>query len=191
VLEVIFVLERGSKRARVRQYAWGTVDVEDEAHSDFIALRNMIIKTNLNDLRDVTHNIHYENYRYRKLSSFNTNESKNGKTLQTPSLNKNLLSQIDDERVETETRLDKMSRDMENVYQSKVEEKLQKLEENKQNLLKTQETYRSNIQQEEEKLEQKRQEFDRSRRQWEETLHKPGFHDQNPSISKPTKKGLF
>jgi hypothetical protein len=45
-----------------------------------------------------------------------------------------LLSQIEDERIETEARLDKMSRDMENVYQSKVEEKLEKLEENKQNV---------------------------------------------------------
>jgi hypothetical protein len=36
--------------------------------------------------------------------------------------------------METETRLDKMSREMENVYQTKVEEKLQKLEENKQNV---------------------------------------------------------
>ena len=36
--------------------------------------------------------------------------------------------------METEQRLDKMSREMENVYQTKVEEKLQKLEENKQNV---------------------------------------------------------
>ena len=62
--------------------------VEDEAHSDFIALRNMIIRTNLNDLRDVTHNIHYENYRYKKLSSFHASDSKNGKTLQTSLINK-------------------------------------------------------------------------------------------------------
>ncbi|UJR28402.1 hypothetical protein I4U23_009643 [Adineta vaga] len=47
-----FVLERETKRSRVRQYAWGTVNVEDEVHSDFIALRSMIIRTNLNDLRD-------------------------------------------------------------------------------------------------------------------------------------------
>jgi len=114
---------------------------------------------------------------------------------------RNLLSQIEDERMETEARLDKMSRDMENVYQSKVEEKLQKLEENKQNvnlffiggnyftssffskLLKTQETYQSNIQHEEEKLAQKRQEFERSRRLWEENINKPGFPDQHSSIS--------
>jgi len=55
----------------------------------------MIIKTNLNDLRDVTHNIHYESYRYKKLSSFNGNESKNGKTFQTPSLNKFVFQIID------------------------------------------------------------------------------------------------
>jgi septin 7 len=94
----------------------------------------MIIKTHLNDLHDVTHNIHYENYRYKKLSSFNTNETKSGKTSQTPAINKNLLSQLEDEKMEMEHRLEKMSRDMENVYQAKVEEKLQKLEENKQNV---------------------------------------------------------
>jgi septin 7 len=99
-----FILEKGTKRTRVRQYAWGTVDgkiflshlsnrnsfnlVEDEVHSDFIALRSMLIRTNLNDLRDVTHNIHYENYRYKKLSSYNGNDTKNGKTFQTSSMNK-------------------------------------------------------------------------------------------------------
>ncbi len=38
--------------------------------------------------------------------------------------------------METEQRLEKMSREMENVYQTKVEEKLQKLQENKQNVKK-------------------------------------------------------
>ena len=47
---------------------------------------------------------------------------------------RNFFSQLEDERNETETRLEKMSRDMEGVYQTKVTEKLQKLEENKQNV---------------------------------------------------------
>ncbi|CAF1112770.1 unnamed protein product [Rotaria sordida] len=186
-----FVLERGNKRTRIRQYAWGTVDVEDEAHSDFIALRSMIIKTNLNDLRDVTHNVHYENYRYKKLTSFHGNELKNGKTLQTSSINKNLLSQIEDERIEVEERLNKMSRDMENVYQSKVEEKYEKLQENKQNLLKSEETFRLNIQQEEENIQRKRLDFENIRRQWEDNLNKSSFNDQYISLTKPPKKGLF
>jgi septin 7 len=62
--------------------------VEDEVHSDFIALRSMLIRTNLNDLRDVTHNIHYENYRYKKLSSFNGNDTRNGRAFPTTSMNK-------------------------------------------------------------------------------------------------------
>ena len=41
---------------------------------------------------------------------------------------------LEDERHETEARLEKMSRDMEGVYQLKVTEKLQKLEESKQNV---------------------------------------------------------
>ena len=52
-------------------------------------------------------------------------------------LSRNFLSQLEDERSETESRLEKMSRDMEAVYQSKVTEKLQKLEESKQNVRKT------------------------------------------------------
>ncbi|CAF3821190.1 unnamed protein product, partial [Rotaria sp. Silwood1] len=142
-----FILEKGNKYTRVRQYAWDIVDVEDEIHSDFIALRSMLIRTNLNDLRDVTHNIHCENYRYKKL------------------MNKNFLSQLEDERIEAETRLEKMCRDMEVVYQSKVTEKLQRLDEGKQNVLKTQETYRLNVQQEEERIHLKREEFERARRE--------------------------
>jgi len=185
------IIEKGTKRTRVRQYAWGTVDVEDEVHSDFIALRSMLIRTNLNDLRDVTHNIHYENYRYKKLSAFNGNDTKLGKTLQGNSVNKNFLSQLEDERTETETRLEKMSKDMEGVYQAKVAEKLQKLDESKQNVLKTQETYRLSIQQEEERLQQKRDEFERSKREWEEGVTKTGFADQIGSLTKTAKKGLF
>lgn len=37
-------------------------------HCDFIALRNMVIRTHLQDLKDVTNNVHYENYRCRKLA---------------------------------------------------------------------------------------------------------------------------
>ncbi|CAF1224330.1 unnamed protein product [Adineta ricciae] len=80
---------------------------------------------------------------------------------------------------------------MEAVYQSKVTEKLQKLEESKQNVFKTQETYRLSIQQEEERLQSKRDEFERSKREWEESLTKTGFADHIGSLTKTAKKGLF
>uniref|UniRef100_A0A183BV35 Septin-type G domain-containing protein n=1 Tax=Globodera pallida TaxID=36090 RepID=A0A183BV35_GLOPA len=52
---------------RVREYPWGTVEVDNLAHNDFMTLRDMIIRKHLIDLIDVTRNVHYENYRMRNL----------------------------------------------------------------------------------------------------------------------------
>lgn len=37
--------------------------VENQAHCDFVKLRNMLIRTHMHDLKDVTCDVHYENYR--------------------------------------------------------------------------------------------------------------------------------
>lgn len=37
--------------------------VEDPAHSDFLLLRNMLVRTHMQDLKEVTQETHYENYR--------------------------------------------------------------------------------------------------------------------------------
>lgn len=38
-------------------------------HCDFIALRLLLVKYYMLDLLDTTNNVHYENYRCRKLSN--------------------------------------------------------------------------------------------------------------------------
>jgi len=55
-------------RIRIREYPWGTVEVENLAHNDFVALRDMIVRKNLIDLLEVTKNVHYENFRVRQMS---------------------------------------------------------------------------------------------------------------------------
>ncbi|KAJ8729079.1 hypothetical protein PYW07_006775 [Mythimna separata] len=57
----------GNKTVRARQYPWGTVQVENESHCDFVKLREMLIRTNMEDLREKTHARHYELYRRRRL----------------------------------------------------------------------------------------------------------------------------
>jgi septin family protein len=57
----------GSKNVRARQYPWGTVQVENEAHCDFVKLREMLIRTNMEDMREKTHTKHYELYRQKRL----------------------------------------------------------------------------------------------------------------------------
>merc|ERR1711983_319283 len=64
----------GNKMVRARQYPWGVVQVENENHCDFTKLREMLIRTNMEDLRDTTHSKHYEVYRKDHLSSLQQKE---------------------------------------------------------------------------------------------------------------------
>uniref|UniRef100_A0A8D8XZS9 Septin n=2 Tax=Cacopsylla melanoneura TaxID=428564 RepID=A0A8D8XZS9_9HEMI len=57
----------GNKMMRSRQYPWGTVQVENETHCDFVKLREMLIRTNMEDMREKTHCKHYELYRKKRL----------------------------------------------------------------------------------------------------------------------------
>jgi len=62
------ILEINGKKIRGRQYPWGVVDIENPAHSDFTLLKRFLIQTHMQDLKDVTHDVHYENYRISCLS---------------------------------------------------------------------------------------------------------------------------
>uniref|UniRef100_A0A8C9XQU0 Septin 4a n=1 Tax=Sander lucioperca TaxID=283035 RepID=A0A8C9XQU0_SANLU len=56
-------VESEGHKFRGRVYPWGLVEVENPAHSDFLLLRNMLMRTHMQDLKDVTGETHYENYR--------------------------------------------------------------------------------------------------------------------------------
>lgn len=53
---------------RVRKYPWGTVDIFDNDVSDVLTLKTTLLVTHLNDLKDYTHEVLYENYRAKTLS---------------------------------------------------------------------------------------------------------------------------
>lgn len=48
---------------------WGLIEVENPNHCEFSNLRDMLIRTHLQDLKDITDNIHYENFRYERLQA--------------------------------------------------------------------------------------------------------------------------
>ncbi|XP_037026693.1 septin-2 isoform X2 [Bradysia coprophila] len=62
------IIEVAGKKVRGRQYPWGVVDVENPNHSDFIKLRTMLISTHMQDLKDTTQDVHYENFRAQCIS---------------------------------------------------------------------------------------------------------------------------
>ncbi|XP_030638935.1 septin-4-like [Chanos chanos] len=61
------IVESEGRRFRARIYPWGVVEVENVAHSDFVHLRNMLVRTHMQDLKDMTQDVHYENYRAQYL----------------------------------------------------------------------------------------------------------------------------
>ncbi|XP_060612695.2 septin-4-like isoform X2 [Anolis sagrei] len=63
------VVEAKGRRIRGRLYPWGVVEVENPAHCDFVKLRTMLVRTHMQDLKDVTRETHYENYRAQCIQS--------------------------------------------------------------------------------------------------------------------------
>ncbi|XP_004057187.5 septin-12 isoform X2 [Gorilla gorilla gorilla] len=51
-----------------RKTKWGIIEVENMAHCEFPLLRDLLIRSHLQDLKDITHNVHYENYRIIRLN---------------------------------------------------------------------------------------------------------------------------
>ncbi|XP_009887172.1 PREDICTED: septin-4 [Charadrius vociferus] len=63
------VVEAKGRRVRGRLYPWGIVEVENPSHCDFVKLRTMLVRTHMQDLKDVTRETHYENYRTQCIQS--------------------------------------------------------------------------------------------------------------------------
>ena len=126
------VVDIGDKRVRARQYPWGLAEVENKSHCDFRILRDMLIRTHMQDLIDVTSVVHYENFRARKLSNVMsaklTGKSPMGEFLWfLQNFNKFSPAQIDEERREHKLKMKKMEKEMETVFATKVEEKKNRL----------------------------------------------------------------
>lgn len=70
------LIEVKGRKVRGRLYPWGVVEVENPEHGDFIKLRTMLI-THMQDLQEVTQELHYENYRSERLVGKGAPSAKN------------------------------------------------------------------------------------------------------------------
>ncbi|GBM45344.1 Septin-1 like protein [Argiope bruennichi] len=64
-------IEVKGRKVRGRLYPWGVVEIENPDHCDFIKLRTMLV-THMQDLQEVTQDLHYENYRSERLAGKTT-----------------------------------------------------------------------------------------------------------------------
>ncbi|XP_054634863.1 septin 9b isoform X1 [Dunckerocampus dactyliophorus] len=63
--------QENGKRILGRRTKWGTIEVENIAHCEFAYLRDLLIRTHMQNIKDITSSIHYETYRVRRLNESN------------------------------------------------------------------------------------------------------------------------
>ncbi|KAM0729505.1 Protein peanut [Formica fusca] len=170
------VVEHDGKKVRGRKYPWGVAEVENLEHCDFIALRNMVVRTHVQDLKDVTNNVHYENFRCRTLAGLGVDgkPTKASNNLCPPGVMNsfmmvwNPLAQLEEEKREHDNKMKKMETEMEQVFEMKVREKRQKLKDSESDLQRRHEQMRRSLEQQVRELEEKRRAFEAEKTAWEQ-----------------------
>ncbi|KAL1129642.1 hypothetical protein AAG570_012587 [Ranatra chinensis] len=170
------IVEIDGKKIRGRKYPWGVAEVENLEHCDFIALRNMLIRTHLQDLKDVTNNVHYENYRCRKLAGLGQDgkQPRNSNNVSQSVINNtfmtvwNPLAQMEEEKREHDAKMKKMESEMEQVFEMKVKEKKQKLKDSEADLQKRHEQMRKSLEAQIKELDEKRKALEAEKSTWEQ-----------------------
>ncbi|KAF9787241.1 septin AspB [Thelephora terrestris] len=116
------------RKVRGRAYPWGVVEVDNEEHCDFVKLRQMLIRTYMEELREYTNDVLYENWRTEKLLGMGV--------VQDPTVFKEVNPAVrnHEERVMHEAKLAKMEAEMKMVFQQKVAEKESKLKQSEEEL---------------------------------------------------------
>ncbi|XP_043551383.1 septin-11 isoform X4 [Chiloscyllium plagiosum] len=144
----------GNKMAKARQYPWGVVQVENESHCDFVKLREMLIRVNMEDLREQTHARHYELYRRCKL------EEMGFKDTDPDSKPFSLQETYEAKRNEFLTELQKKEEEMRQMFVMRVKEKESELKEAEKELHEKFDHLKKTHQDEKKKLEDKKKDLE-------------------------------
>ena len=156
------------RTVRGRKYPWGVIEVDNEDHCDFVKLRQMLIRTHMEELKEHTNNALYENYRSDKLSNMGV--------AQDPSVFKEVNPAVkqEEERSLHEQKLAKMELEMKMVFQQKVAEKESKLKQSEEELYARHREMRDQLEKQRLDLDEKRNRIE-SGRPLEEKGKRKGF----------------
>jgi septin 7 len=145
------------QKVRGRSYPWGVIEVDNEEHCDFVKLRQLLIKSHLEELRERTANILYENYRTEKLLAMGIQQD------HTVFREVNPAMRQEEERALHEARLAKMEADMKAVFQQKVLEKENKLKKSEAELFTRHREMKEQLDKQRQELDEKKTKLEQGR----------------------------
>ena len=156
------------RKVRGRKYPWGVIEVDNPEHCDFVNLRQMLIRTHMEELKEHTNNILYENYRTDKLLAMGVSQD--------PSVFKEVNPAVkqEEERTLHEQKLAKMEAEMKMVFQQKVAEKESKLKQSEEELYARHREMKEQLDRQRMELEEKKARIESGRPLEKETKRK-GF----------------
>ncbi|KAI9788059.1 MAG: hypothetical protein M1816_007271 [Peltula sp. TS41687] len=156
------------RKVRGRRYPWGVIEVDNEEHCDFVKLRQMLIRTHMEELKEHTNNTLYENYRSEKLTTMGV--------AQDPSVFKEVNPAVkqEEERSLHEQKLAKMEAEMKMVFQQKVAEKEAKLKQSEEELYTRHRQMKESLERQRIELDEKKSRIE-SGRPLEEKGKRKGF----------------
>ncbi|KAF9377742.1 hypothetical protein CPB97_009957 [Podila verticillata] len=157
------------RHVRGRRYPWGTIEVDNEDHCDFVKLRQMLVRTHMEELREFTNDIHYENYRTEKLLALGYQQD------HTVFREVDPLAKLEEERALHEAKLVKMEQDMKHVFQQKVQEKEAKLTQSEAELYAKHKEMKDALEKQRHDLEEKKRRIEQGRPTTPEKTKKKGF----------------
>ncbi|KAI9302200.1 Septin-domain-containing protein [Cunninghamella echinulata] len=159
----------GGRRVRGRSYPWGVIEVDNEEHCDFVKLRQMLIRTHMEELKEFTNDVLYENYRTEKLTAMGIQQD--------PSVFKevNPIQKMEEERLAHEQKLAKMEAEMKAVFQAKVQEKESKLKMSEEELYARHKEMKEALEKQRSDLEEKKRRLESGRPMTPEKTKKKGF----------------
>jgi len=156
------------RKVRGRRYPWGIIEVDNEDHCDFVKLRQMLIRTHMEELKEHTSNVLYENYRSDKLTSLGVTQD--------PGVFKEVNPAVkqEEERALHEQKLAKMEAEMKMVFQQKVAEKESKLRQSEEELYARHKEMKDQLEKQRLELEEKKNRLETGR-PLEEKKGRKGF----------------
>jgi len=139
---------------RGRKYPWGVIEVDNEDHNDFVKLRQMLIRTHMEELKQNTSDVLYENYRTAKLESMGITQD--------PSVFQevNPITRMEEEKRLHEAKMQKMEAEMRVVFQQKVQEKEAKLKQSEDELFTRHREMKEALERQRQELEEKKKKLE-------------------------------
>ncbi|KAJ3155510.1 hypothetical protein HDU89_006473 [Geranomyces variabilis] len=149
-------VEVNGKKVRGRKYPWGVIEVDNEEHCDFVKLRQMLIRTHMEELKEYTNEVLYESYRMGKLT-------RGGYDVSSETSGMNPLSKFEEEKLAHEQKMAKMEAEMKAVFQQKVAEKENKLKQSEEELYARHREMKDQLEKQRLELEEKKRRLEAGR----------------------------